>query len=169
MNIPAYALTIDMTNGIATQGATFPLRYQTVAVTLTGGDTAAVANIRLCLTRPGSAKRVAVVNTFAVSGTTMTGTLNLNTNELIAVFAGVVDSAVRLFDCYVYDITDPNVGFKAQARVQNAADTAGVPASAVEAIDQPYMVSGVDENGHPTILIKSHDGTTFMPISSPGG
>lgn len=169
MNVPTYALMIDMVNGIASQGAAFPLRYQTVAVTLLGGDVVAVANVRLYLTRPGSNARVAVVNAFTVAGTTMIGTLDLNTTDMVAVFAGVPDAAMRIFDCYVYDVSDAVVLVKVQVRLMNAIDTANVPANAVAALLQPYMVEGLDDQGRPTILIKSHDGTTFMPISSPGG
>ena len=102
-------VTIDtLTKRITAQTGVMSIR-ETVELTIIGGTVADYSGYRLWITHPSSDSTLASCNAFTEDGDGYaTGTLNLNTTELIAFFSGYRGRGQIRFFMSMYDITNDN-------------------------------------------------------------
>lgn len=116
MGTTALGIVIDVGAKTITVDHTIAIR-ETVDLTLTGYGSAGASSLRLGLIHKGTL--VASCNIFTVAPLGYTGTLDLNTEEIVAVFAGKSAQSTKNLDLAIWDIIEHDLLVNDKLAVQN--------------------------------------------------
>lgn len=114
--IKASTLTIDLTSRVVTQSFPVSVR-ENLALTLTNVGSTLASNARAAMLRKTTICATCVTFT---GSSTLTGTMSLNTEEMLDVFDDARPYGQRRFDIYIYDASGTGFLVKDAVEVENS-------------------------------------------------